>query len=292
MPLPPQTVQQRLETLAAGHPDINGEALADALAPALLDQQLAWLWLAERLANVSVDPLHLPAGYADPVMQSLVMLDDGRIHLSLAIITAPGWHSRPMPGSDAPQVVGFTDGWTRLRFLAGRDASIQRFVLNRAPPTFRAIAQPPITVREGALIRLDNAYETFRFTDIRADVVMLRLLVRDCAVMEAVECDAVSGQVLRTRQAQSPDGRVQMVVSLLRSLGRRDALDIVAQDIAGWPAHLRWHGAREALASDSHAGFALLKAMAVADPDVDLRALAKRTCDDLAMRYPQLAGTG
>ena len=170
-------------------------------------------------------------------------------------------------------------------FLSAPDAELQLFTL----VDDTASAQQPQAVTAGDIIDLANDREALRFSRLSGDVLMLRLLVRDPEASVAVECDAVTGKVLRRRQAQSHEGRTQMMVSLLRSLGRADAVSVIAEAISAWPPHLRWHGVREAIAMDSIAGAALLARLARSDPDAALRALASSTQNDLLARYPVLA---
>jgi len=283
------TVERRLRAYVDRFATESGYALSQALGPLLTDAELATMWLIERLVGLQQPQPQLPAGFADPVCQSLVMLDHQRVHLSLAIVSAEGWKAERATQVGAPQIVGFADGWTTIRFLSAPLAKVQRHYLVQTSQQRRAFAECPSQVTTGEVICLENAREALRFVGLGADVVMLRLLVRDPDAQQAVECDARTGAVLRVREAQSGDGRTRMVLSLLRSLGRSDAVPAIAEALASWPAHLRWHGVREALATDSIAGFALLQAMADTDPDADLRALARRTCDDLLTRYPQLA---
>jgi len=283
------TVEGRLRACVDRFAGESGYALSQALGPLLTDAELASMWLLERLIGLQQPRPQLPAGFADPVCQSLVMLDHQRVHLSLAIVSAEGWKAERTAQGGAPQIVGFADGWTTIRFLSAPSAKVQRHYLDQTLQDRRAFAESPRQVTTGEVICLDNAREALRFVGLAADVVMLRLLVRDPDAPQAVECDARTAAVLRVREAQSGDGRTRMMLSLLRSLGRKDALPAVAEALASWPPHLRWHGVREALATDSIAGFALLQGMAETDPDADLRALAHRTRDDLLTRYPQLA---
>lgn len=283
------TVERRLRACVDRFAGESGYALSQALGPLLTDAELASMWLLERLVGLQQPRPQLPAGFADPVCQSLVMLDHQRVHLSLALVTAEGWQAERKTQVGAPQIVGFADGWTTIRFLSAPSAKVQRHYLNQTLQDRRAFAESPRQVTTGEVICLDNAREALRFVELGADVIMMRLLVRDPDAQQAIECDAHSGEVLRVREAQSGDGRTRMILSLLRSLGRSDAVPAIAEALASWPPYLRWHGVREALATDSIAGFALLQAMADTDSDADLRALARRTRDDLLTRYPQLA---
>lgn len=284
------TLAQKLRAYIDRLADLSAADLTTTLGPMLTEGEIARLWLAERLADIAEDPPLLPAGFADPVCQSLVILDHGRVNLSLAVIGAARWNARRAGGAEDRDIVGFADGWTTIRFLHAGCARIQRHILSPTTKGWRSFSETPEEVTNGQSIRMDNAVEALRFVEVGADVVMLRLLVRDPDVEQAIECDARTGEVLRVREAQARHGQTRMTVSLLRSLGRRDAVPVIARSLASWPAHLRWHGVREALATDSLTGFDLLQDIAASDPDPALRALARRTRDALAEQYPQLAG--
>ena len=277
-------IQARVQS-AAG---LAGLPLFETLGPMLCDPELAQRWVATHALAIAHGGLSLPAGHSDPVLQSVVMLDDGRVQLSLAIVSADGWRHQRANSAGQRQVVGFADGWTRICFLSAGDVAIQLFTLDGGANGTQAIAHPPRQVAAGDTIDLANMRQAIRLSHLGQDAVMLRLLVRDPAQAQAAEYDAETGEVLRVRQAQSHEGRTQMIVSLLRSLGRDDAIPIIADQIDSWPPHLRWHGVREALAIDSRAGITMLSAMAAEDPDAGLRSLAARTCDDLVARYPVL----
>lgn len=283
------TLEQKLAAWIDRIADPCPQALSAALGPVLTEGALARTWLAERLADMALETPRLPAGFADPVCQSVVILDHARVHLSLAMVSAVAWNAERGGDAAKQDIVGFADGWTTIRFLAAPSARIQRHLLLQTNEGWRAYREAPETVSPGQSIRLNNAIEALRFVEVDADVIMLRLLVRDPKLPEAIECDADTGAVLRVREAQSRHGRIRMIVSLLRALGRRDAVPVIAEVMESWPVHLRWHGVREALATDSQAGFDLLQTMAASDPDAQLRSLAVRTCDDLIARYPQLA---
>jgi hypothetical protein len=280
--------QAWLDAVLRENPDERPQELAEILWPLVAEIGFARAWLKERLERMAQHPADLPGGYSDPVMQSLVMLDDGRIHLSLAMLSSAAWQARMVGVDGGVPTVDFADGATRVRFLVADDLVVQRHWLVAAEGSVRARSDPPFKVEPGVDLILDNASEALRFRSVGSDVVMIRLLVRDFNARLAVECDARSGAVLRTRQAQSHEGRMRMTVSLLRSLGVGEAIAIIRERMPQWPSHLRWHGVMEALALDSRAGFAMLEGLVQDDPDTGVRDQAAQLRDSLLARHPQL----
>ena len=280
--------QAWLDAVLRDNPKAGPQCLADILWPRVAETGFAKAWLRERVAGMAQHPADLPSGYADPVLQSLVMLDDGRIHLSLVMLSAADWQAQRGRTDGRAQTIDFADGSARLRFLVAADLVVQRHWLDSAEGDVRARSERPFKVQSGQDLTLVNATEALRFTHVGADVVMLRLVGRDPRAQLAVECDARSGAVLRVRQAQSHEGRIRMTVSLLRSLGIAEAVAVIRDGMPQWPPHVRWHGAMEALALDSRAGFALLEELVRDDPDPGVRRQAAAVRDILLARYPDL----
>ncbi len=268
------------------HRQLSAPDRAEALWLLASDPALVTQWLRAQLQEMAGDPARLPAGYADPVLQSLVLLDDGELHLSLAFVDAVRWNERHAKADGGGDVIEFADGWTRVRVLHATGATVQ---MHARSDRGEWRADRPKRLCQGQEFVLDNARQALRFCSVSHDIVLLRLLVRDPDLRHVVECEAATGQVLRRRQAQSHDARVQMMLSLLRSLGRTGAIDVIAASIGAWPPELRWHGVCEALALDAFSGFALLEAMAREDADPDLRALAQQTRSQRVVAHPQVA---
>lgn len=237
---------------------------------------------------MSRDSAIMPPGQQAPALRSLVMLDDGELQLSLAMFDALAW--RAARASSAIGTIEFADGMTRLYFLRADQVEVQ--LCYRDPANLGPIrSERHQRISSGKQFLLDNATQVLRFTDIAGECVVLRLLIRDPRQRHAVQVDAVSGTVKRVRQARSHDGRLQMTLSLLRSLECKAALTFVSERIANWPAELRWHAVCEMLALDARGGFVLLDAMGRSDPEETLRVLASDTRLRLLVAHAELGGT-
>jgi len=258
---------------------------ARALWSMVKAHDLASNWLMEKLEAATATIPSLPAGYADPAMQSLVMLDDGEIQLSVAMVDAVQWQVASTAARQRHDLVDFGEGWTWLRFLtAGR---LKAQIVRRSADGIRA--DPPISIAAGQEFHLANTSELLRLLAMDEDIAILRLLIRDPQQHYAYEFDAQSGALLRTRQARSHEARTQITLSLLRALERKETLAAIADGLPDWPPELRWHAVREALVIDSRAGFALLEGLISGDPDPRVRELATQTRVRLLASHPDLA---
>ena len=275
------TPQAWLEKFRQENSGYRPDDRADALWPHVTQPDFVSHWLRACVADMASDPAILPPGFGGAALRSLVMLDDGALHLSVAMFDTGSWQKQR--SLEQPDTVEFADGWTRLHFLRADEVEVQRLGRNPAPNSTE-----PERVHPGTEFILDNSCEALRFTAIGGECIVLRLLVRNPAQRHALEADAVTGAVRRIRQARSHEGRLQMTLSLLRSLGCRDAVDDVVQRVDEWPPELRWHAVCEMLALDACKGFALLDSMSRSDPDPALRGLALDTRIGLLLKHPEL----
>jgi HEAT repeat protein len=70
-----------------------------------------------------------------------------------------------------------------------------------------------------------------------------------------------------------------MMVSLLRTMERDDALPLIEEALASPHFYTRWHIMRELIAMDAERALPLLRRMAADDPHPEVRATARQTLD-------------
>lgn len=269
---------------------LSGRALFDALAPLADRYESATEVLDAAIAEMAASP---GRGVAVPVhagkgVASLRLYRDQDIAYSLMLHdrrAAPG----EQDGQVQPISISFTGGWSRLTVVGGGPALATRYRRvsdDDGEPLRREDGRE--TLVPGRSITLANATEVLRFDSIAHDMATLRLTVRDPQCEQVRMFDAVTGRALGLRQAREEDGRARMLMTLLRSLRRGDAVPAIAATMAESPADLRWETMRECLALDARQARPLLVAMARQDPSPELRGLADRTFRWLADNYPEL----
>lgn len=102
----------------------------------------------------------------------------------------------------------------------------------------------------GALLIQDHGRQAFRFAALDSDCLMLRAYVREGE--EAVgprahmrEFDVATGQLVHLSTGADGIARAKMMLSLLRSQDRRDAIPQFVEALNS-PVHdMRWHAMRE-----------------------------------------------
>ena len=94
---------------------------------------------------------------------------------------------------------------------------------------------------------------------------------------------------MRSPICNEASSRVQMMVSLLRSMERDDAFPLLEAALNNPNFYTRWHIMREMLAMDSEASEPSLRRMAASDPHPEVRAAAQQTLQLFFTGEPEAA---
>lgn len=143
-------------------------------------------------------------------------------------------------------------------------------------------ALPPVALEDGAVIRLDGRTDAMLVTDSQTDVVTLTATIRLGAAPVMREYARDDGRPLRAATLDEGAARSQMLLTLLRASGRRDAnaaFEAATRDPAFF---VRWDAMRQWLAIDADAAGSRLADMATGDPHADIRAAATATLTQIA----------
>ena len=104
-------------------------------------------------------------------------------------------------------------------------------------------------------------------------------MVRPGAAPLAAEYDSKTLAFVGASSTDEASSRVQMMVSLLRTMEREDALPLIVEALDSPHFYTRWHIMRELLAMDADAALPPLRRMAAGDPHPEVRAAARQTLD-------------
>lgn len=134
-------------------------------------------------------------------------------------------------------------------------------------------------IEDGEEIVLDGRRQSFVIEHAAADIVYFHATVRPEAAPLAVEYDAASLAFLGASSTDETASRIEMMVSLLRTMEREDAVPVIVEALASPHFYTRWHIMRELLALDADAAHPHLARMAEADPHPEVRAAARQTLE-------------
>ena len=110
-------------------------------------------------------------------------------------------------------------------------------------------------------------------------MLYFQAMVRSAAAPLAAEYDSATLDFIGASSTDEASSRLEMMVSLLRAMGREDAFPRFEEALDAPQFYTRWHIMREMLAMDAEAALPSLRRMAASDPHPDVRAAASQTLD-------------
>jgi HEAT repeat protein len=131
---------------------------------------------------------------------------------------------------------------------------------------------------------VDGRREAFVVDRAESDLVYVFASTTLDAGPVATDYDSRSLELAAASSTDDSSSRIQMMLALLRALGRRDAAPLFAEGLRAPHFHARWQAMREFLALDAELALPHLRRMAGSDPHCEVRAAAAET---LAAFFPE-----
>ncbi len=281
------------------------DALRTGLAPAVEAGAEAVLALARRFvedneaiaalvgsmtAAAMEDPFCRPPLQAsrNEVQDGLMLFGHAALTIQLAVVSADALAIKRRSGGRVP--IPFTGQRTFFRFLKGGGAVLSIWESPPIDSGFSAAADPRCRLRErrpladGDSLELDGRREAFLVDRAESDLVYIFASTTLGASPVALDYDPVSLELAATSSTDDAGSRIQMMLALLRTMGRRDAAPLFAQQLGVPHFHARWQAIRELLALDAEFALPHLRDMAESDPHPEVRFAAAQT---LAAFFPE-----
>jgi hypothetical protein len=134
-------------------------------------------------------------------------------------------------------------------------------------------------VSDGEEIVVDGRSQSFVIEHAASDILYFHATVRPEAAPLSAEYDSRTFAFVGASSTDEEASRIQMMVSMLRTMEREDAVPLIEEALASPHFYTRWHVMRELLALDADAAQPHLKRMAADDPHPEVRAAARQTLD-------------
>ena len=283
----------RLRSELDDTPGDDAEAALAAVARALGEGERLEEALACLVEAAAADPFVRPAlrSIHGEVNTGIVLFEHRRVTLVLACVPAEALAAKRARRAGPASIV-FTGQQSLYKILRSGGAT---FSFWEAPPISAEFSAPQSgtcrlaerrPVRDGELLRLDGRCRTFVVDHAARDIVYLHATTASGAAPLAVEYD---DRTMRFAGASSTDeagSRAQLMLSLLRTMERSDALPVFLDMLRHRHFYARWQAMRELLALDAGAALPHLRDMAERDVHPEVRAAAAAT---LAACFPQAA---
>ena len=223
--------------------------------------------------------------FSNGVLHSVTLAAAGEASLSLALIDGAAWRAARDP--QAPDLAAFQPGSLNAVVVGG--AGRGRILANRSDDPARArIAARPLTLARGTAFSIAGEYEALALDAIDGLLLTLRLYRRPIGHLPARQYDIASGALVHQASSERADSQAELMMALLRAMGRSDAAPMLAALARSGAPPARWQALRECLALDSATGFAALLEVA-GQTDDPLCAPARKLAESLAAQHPALA---
>lgn len=213
------------------------------------------------------------------IQAGLLLVDRPMLSVYLSIASAAGIAEKRLDRI-GPASIAFTGRRSIYRFLRAGEAILSLWEAPDIEPSFssetsgccRLVERRALS--DGDLLELDGRRHGFVIEYAQSDIVYLQASTPAGSAPLSVEYDS---RTLRFAGASSSDelsSRIQLMLSLLRTLDRKDSAPLFQAMLDSPNFFDRWHAMREFLALDSEQALPGLRAMAEQDPHPEVRAAA------------------
>jgi hypothetical protein len=223
------------------------------------------------------------------VQDGLLLFSHPLLTVQLAVMNADALAIKRGSSRD-PAPISFTGQRSLFRFLKGGGAVLTIWEMPPIDDGFSMSGAARCRLRErrgledGDTIAFDGRREAFIVERAESDLVYLFASTTLDASPVATDYDSRSLELIAASSTDDSSSRIQMMLALLRTLGRRDAADLFAERLQARHFHARWQAMREFLALDAELALPHLSRMAQSDPHFEVRAAAAET---LAAFFPE-----
>ncbi len=241
--------------------------------------------VGEMIDEARADPYFRPAliPVSTEINQGLLLLDDPLLQLSCGVITLDALAAKKLDGVGQGASISFTGVTTLLHVVRAGGALFSMWEAPEIRNGFNSADSGRIRrtgvrrLADGDVLEVDGRRESFVIEEAEGPIVHVQAAIRAGSAPVAAEYDSRSLGFVAGSSTDEAGSRIQMMVSLLRVMDRRDALPVFEEALAAPEFFLRWHVMREYLALDAEAALPSLRRMAEADPHPDVRAAARET---------------
>lgn len=274
----------RTEQAIAALPHRRPEAIL-AVARAFMDQvDEVDALIGDLLSASARDPFFRPPFHplSSDIHNGLLLFHNPDLSIALGV-TGVDMLAAKKAGPRGATSIGFSGTTTLFRYIKGGDATMS---LWEAPPITEdfVAAEAGVArlteirrIQDGDEVLIDGARQSFVIEHATRDMVYFQAMVRAGAAPLAVEYDSKTLAFVGASSTDEASSRVEMMVSLLRTMERDDALPLILDALESPHFHTRWHIMRELLAMNADAALPPLRLMAAGDPHPEVRAVARQT---------------
>lgn len=219
---------------------------------------------------------------ASDVATSILLYADPDVTVSMGVTSADALAAKKS-GERGSGSIAFSGLRSVFHFLKSGNATLTIWEAPESGDTFaddqgghcRLVERRRIA--DGETLELDGRTQSFVIEHATSDMVYIQAEALVDRAPLAVEYDDRTLALVGATSTDEVSSRTQMMASLLRLMGRKDAAPVIARLIERVPFYARWYLMRELLALDVDAALPVLARLAEADPHPEVRATAAQT---------------
>jgi len=245
----------------------------------------------ELLSSSAADPFFRPPfqPMSSDIHDALLLYHHPDLSIGLGAIGVDMLAARKTSPRGAASV-SFTGVVTLFRYPRAGGATVSLWEAPPITPLFDAAHAGKARlverrrIEDGEEILVDGRHQGFIIDHAVSDMIFYQAVVRVDAAPVAIEYDSKTVSFINASSTDEVSSRVQMMVTLLRTMDREDAVPLIIEALDSPHFYTRWHIMRELLALDAEAALPHLRRMAAHDPHPEPRAAAQQT---LAMFFAE-----
>lgn len=228
------------------------------------------------------------------IQSGLLLVDRPLLSIYLSIANAAGIAEKRL-GRNGPASIAFPGRRSVYRFLRSGGAVLSLWEAPAIEAGFSAETSGRCRLVErramsdGDLLELDGRRQGFVIEHSQSDIVYLQASTPVGSAPLTVEYDSRTLLFAGASSSCELSSRIQLMLSLLRTLDRRESAPFFREMVSSPNFFDRWHAMREFLALDSEQALPCLRDMADRDPHPEVRAAAGST---LALFFDECRSDG
>jgi hypothetical protein len=244
-----------------------------------LDALISWL-----IDAAAVDPFFRPAmrSVKSNVHEGLLLFDTPLLTLFLSVMPADMLAGKRLASAGSTSIV-FPGHRSLYKFIQSGGATLSFW---EAPSIDAGFTAPDSgqcrflerrQISDGEMLWLDGRRHSFVIDHTERDLIYLQATTSAGRAPLTVEYDSRSFAFVGASSTDEVSSRTQMMLSLLRTMDRTDAVPVFLDMLENPHFYARWQTMRELLALDPEAALPHLRAMADTDPHPEVRRAAAAT---------------
>ena len=283
----------RLRSEVEAQPQDDPKAILACAGRAMADGEGLAQIFSCLVQAAAADPYFRPAlrNVTSPIHSGILLFDTPALTLFVAVMPAEGLAAKRRNRDGARSIV-FPGHRSLYKFIRSGGAT---FSFWEAPVIEAGFTETGSgrcrllerrRIEDGELLEMDGRRHSYVIDHAVSDLVYLQASTSAGRAPLSVEYDSETLEFVGASSTDEVSSRTQMMLSLLRTMERDDAVPVMIEMLDNPHFYARWQAIRELLALDAQAALPRLEAMATGDPHPEVRAAAAAT---LSACFPNAA---